>query len=131
MSTYILKEYRMFYLTSTFTHLGGAGSKGEVLSLEGSTDNTGTRNVVRVKWEKGGSNICRVGANGKVDLKFVEECPGTIYFKDHLPRLGKLWSTFGATNLIEIKWGWIGVGRLLTCSPRIGQEMSKGLRDNL
>ena len=82
--------------------------------------------MVRVKWEKGGSNTCRVGDNGKVDVKFVEECPGTFYFKDHLPRLGKLWSTFGATNLIEIKWGWIGETINMLTTYRTGDE--KGVR---
>ncbi len=48
------------------------------------------RSVVRVRWEKGDNSlyVYRVGHDGKMDLKFVEESPGFYYYKDHLPLLG-------------------------------------------
>ncbi|XP_041378055.1 E3 ubiquitin-protein ligase MIB2-like [Gigantopelta aegis] len=66
---------------------GGPGSPGTVKTVEYSRTHSATRNTVAVTWDNGNSNICRVGANGMMDLKCVEECPGIYYYKDHLPQI--------------------------------------------
>lgn len=45
-------------------------------------------NGVRVSWQTGKDNLCRLGYNGKVDLKYVSDAPGDLYYQDHLPILG-------------------------------------------
>ena len=49
-----------------------------------------SRNLVRVQWPGGVANSYRLGLDGKVDLKCVEEGVGPFYYRDHLPLLGEL-----------------------------------------
>ena len=45
---------------------------------------------VEVQWPDESSNLYRMGYVGKVDVKYSEaESPG-MYYRDHLPILGKL-----------------------------------------
>ncbi|XP_033097859.1 E3 ubiquitin-protein ligase MIB2-like [Anneissia japonica] len=42
------------------------------------------RNAVEVKWENGEVTTCKVGFEGKVELKCVSEAEGGSYYRDHL-----------------------------------------------
>lgn len=40
-------------------------------------------------WASGSTNVYRLGHKGKVDLKYVLDAAGSIYYRDHLPILGQ------------------------------------------
>nr|KAG5706472.1 hypothetical protein BaRGS_032865 [Batillaria attramentaria] len=64
---------------------GGAGSVGQVLGFENVAPNS-SRNLVRVKWTgKGTANSYRLGFEGNVDIKCVDETSGMYYYREHLP----------------------------------------------
>lgn len=45
---------------------------------------------MRVRWETSGeANVHRVGCLGKVDQQCVEEDPGSSYYREHFPVVGK------------------------------------------
>ncbi|XP_035881065.1 E3 ubiquitin-protein ligase MIB2 isoform X1 [Phyllostomus discolor] len=67
---------------------GGEGKPGRVVDIRGWDVETG-RSVASVTWADGTTNVYRVGHKGKVDLKCVGEAAGGLYYKEHLPRLGK------------------------------------------
>ena len=47
-----------------------------------------------VQWNGSGcSNVYRVGHKGKVDLKYIQEGVGGLYYKDHLAVFGIFFST--------------------------------------
>lgn len=69
--------------------LGGEGKPGRVVDIRGWDVETG-RSVASVTWADGTTNVYRVGHKGKVDLKCVGEAAGGFYYKEHLPRLGRL-----------------------------------------
>lgn len=52
-------------------------------------DNESSRSVATVTWSSGTTNVYRVGYKGCVDLCYVEEATGGVYYKDHLPLLGQ------------------------------------------
>ncbi len=71
---------------------GGAGSSGQVVSVEGWQESTG-RSIIKVLWSTNGETYhYRLGHKGKVDLKFVpgKETSGGTCYPDHLPILGKV-----------------------------------------
>ena len=53
-------------------------------------DSESGRSVANVTWATGLTNVYRVGHKGKVDLKYTKDASGGFYYKDHLPRLGKM-----------------------------------------
>ncbi|KAK7473302.1 hypothetical protein BaRGS_00035434 [Batillaria attramentaria] len=63
---------------------GGPGSEGEVTSYENASVDS-SRCLVNVQWSSGLCNSYRLGFQGRVDLKFVEEEVGPFYYRDHLP----------------------------------------------
>ncbi|XP_021360864.1 E3 ubiquitin-protein ligase MIB2-like [Mizuhopecten yessoensis] len=67
---------------------GGMGSKGSVVDIRPYGSAIGTRNAVKVKWPNDESNVYRVGSQGKVDVKCVEEAQGFYYYREHLPVAG-------------------------------------------
>ncbi|XP_069101873.1 E3 ubiquitin-protein ligase MIB2-like [Argopecten irradians] len=67
---------------------GGSASKGTVLDIRPYGAALGTRNAVKVKWPHGEANVYRVGSQGKVDVKCVEEAAGFYYYREHLPIAG-------------------------------------------
>lgn len=69
---------------------GGEGKPGRVVDIRGWDVETG-RSVASVTWADGTTNVYRVGHKGKVDLKCVGEAAGGFYYKEHLPRLGRVW----------------------------------------
>ncbi|XP_046576920.1 E3 ubiquitin-protein ligase MIB2-like [Haliotis rubra] len=66
---------------------GGSGKIGQIISLSNSVSTPTTRNMVKVKWSNGEVSSHRVGYQGKVDLQYTDESPGTYYYKEHLPFL--------------------------------------------
>lgn len=70
---------------------GGPGHTGRVIDIKG-WDNETSRSVVKITWSSGNNNVYRVGHNGRVDLKYIEDAIGGYYYPDHLPVLGKLCS---------------------------------------
>ncbi|XP_067659038.1 E3 ubiquitin-protein ligase MIB2-like [Haliotis asinina] len=66
---------------------GGPGSKGKITEIPEEHNVTTIRNIARVKWDNGRSNIYRVGHEGKVDLKYIEEGIGPSYYRDNMPVL--------------------------------------------
>ncbi|XP_043466161.1 E3 ubiquitin-protein ligase MIB2 isoform X2 [Leptopilina heterotoma] len=67
---------------------GGRGKTGRVMDIRG-WDNESSRSVATVTWSSGSTNVYRVGYKGCVDLCYVEEANGGVYYKDHLPLLGQ------------------------------------------
>lgn len=67
---------------------GGRGKTGRVMDIRG-WDNESSRSVATVTWTTGSTNVYRVGYKGCVDLCYVEEANGGVYYKDHLPLLGQ------------------------------------------
>ncbi|XP_046670485.1 E3 ubiquitin-protein ligase MIB2 isoform X1 [Homalodisca vitripennis] len=66
---------------------GGSGHTGRVVDIKG-WDNETSRSVAKITWTSGNNNVYRVGHNGRVDLKYVEEAVGGFYYPAHLPILG-------------------------------------------
>ncbi|XP_046559208.1 E3 ubiquitin-protein ligase MIB2-like [Haliotis rubra] len=66
---------------------GGSGNKGTITEIHDEPRAGTTRSTVRVKWDVGPSNLYRVGHEGKVDVKYVEEAPGLFYYRDNMPVL--------------------------------------------
>ncbi|XP_059139921.1 E3 ubiquitin-protein ligase MIB2-like [Physella acuta] len=67
---------------------GESGKQGQVVERRHyATDSY--RSAVKVLWTAGPDSICRVGHNGKVDLKCVKPTSGGCYYKSHLQVLGK------------------------------------------
>ncbi|XP_046370585.2 E3 ubiquitin-protein ligase MIB2-like [Haliotis rufescens] len=66
---------------------GGPGNVGDIITLINSVSTPSTRNMVKVKWPSGEVSTHRVGYQGKVDLQYIEQSPGTYYYKEHLPYL--------------------------------------------
>lgn len=71
--------------------VGGEGKVGKVVDIRG-WDNESGRSVASVTWSNGTTNVYRMGHKGKVDLKYVSDGQGGFYYKDHLPKLGRLFS---------------------------------------
>lgn len=67
---------------------GGPGHSGRVVDIKG-WDNETSRSVAKITWSSGNNNVYRIGHNGRVDLKYVEEGVGGFYYPDHLPVLGR------------------------------------------
>ncbi|XP_041377265.1 E3 ubiquitin-protein ligase MIB2-like [Gigantopelta aegis] len=65
---------------------GGHGKTGTVESLVTPHPNS-PRSAVNVKWQSGEVSVCRVGYEGKVDIKYTDEAPGVEYYLQHLPVL--------------------------------------------
>ncbi len=73
------------------SYIGGKGKLGIVTQI-GNWRARSFRSSVEVQWENESSNIYRCGYVGKIDVKCIEdESPG-MYYRDHLPVLGELWS---------------------------------------
>ncbi|XP_046342697.2 E3 ubiquitin-protein ligase MIB2-like isoform X1 [Haliotis rufescens] len=66
---------------------GGSGSKGKLTEIPTEHNVTTIRNIARVKWDNGRSNIYRVGHEGKVDVKYTEEGVGPSYYRENMPVL--------------------------------------------
>lgn len=69
--------------------VGGEGKVGKVVDIRG-WDNESGRSVASVTWSNGTTNVYRMGHKGKVDLKYMSDGQGGFYYKDHLPKLGRL-----------------------------------------
>lgn len=69
--------------------VGGEGKVGKVVDIRG-WDNESGRSVASVTWSNGTTNVYRMGHKGKVDLKYVSDGQGGFYYKDHLPKLGRI-----------------------------------------
>ncbi|XP_041378594.1 E3 ubiquitin-protein ligase MIB2-like [Gigantopelta aegis] len=65
---------------------GGCGKTGMVESLV-TPHSKSPRSAVNVKWQSGKISICRVGYEGKVDIKYTDEAPGVEYYPQHIPVL--------------------------------------------
>ena len=87
MHTYVVYNKHSNF---SFSSVGGEGKAGKITDIRGWDTESG-RSVASVTWESGGNNVYRVGHKGKVDLKYIEDGIGGFYYKEHLPRLGKLW----------------------------------------
>ena len=68
--------------------LGGEGSEGTLLNVT-DWDRDSVRSVVTVQWDRGHTNIYRLGHHGKVDVKAVALAEGGKYYPRHLPVAGK------------------------------------------
>ncbi|XP_041377260.1 E3 ubiquitin-protein ligase MIB2-like [Gigantopelta aegis] len=62
---------------------GGRGKTGTVESLV-TPHPKSPRSAVNVKWQSGKISVCRVGYEGKVDIKYTDEAPGVEYYPQHL-----------------------------------------------
>ena len=60
-----------------------------VTSIGAQSTGTTWRSWAKVKWDRGGTNDYRRGHSGYVDIKYVEDAVGEIYYVEHLPKLGK------------------------------------------
>lgn len=67
---------------------GGSGHTGVVIR-EANWANI-QRSAIAVRWDAGGAYEYRVGHDGKVDIKCLKATSGYAYYKDHLPKFGKL-----------------------------------------
>ncbi|CAL1548125.1 unnamed protein product, partial [Lymnaea stagnalis] len=64
--------------------------EGRVLTIgDWPLQNVSFNSLATVKWSDGTESNCRLGYGGKVDLKFIKSSFGQVYYKDHLPVLGK------------------------------------------
>ncbi|XP_060075163.1 E3 ubiquitin-protein ligase MIB2-like [Ylistrum balloti] len=81
---------------------GGIGSKGTVVDIRPYGAAVGTRNAVKVKWPNNESNVYRVGSQGKVDVKCVEEARGFYYLQEHLPVAGAISQDTGVKPKVAI-----------------------------
>ncbi|XP_067682299.1 E3 ubiquitin-protein ligase MIB2-like [Haliotis asinina] len=63
---------------------GGRDCEGEVKAVEDHPSGTSFRSMVKVVWDCGNTGSYRAGDEGKVEVKFVTEHPGTFYYRDHL-----------------------------------------------
>lgn len=68
---------------------GGEGKPGKVKDIRGWDSESG-RSVANVIWSNSQMNVYRVGHKGKVDLKAIQVASGGMFYRDHLPVLGKL-----------------------------------------
>jgi len=68
--------------------LGGCGKQGRVLDIRGWDSESG-RSVANVAWDSGSTNVYRLGHKGKIDLKYIQDASGGLYYRDHLLKLGK------------------------------------------
>ena len=68
---------------------GGPGSEGELLEILNQATKRGKRNLAKVRWPSGKSNIYRLAYEGHVDIMCTDEEAGGFYYRDHLPCLGK------------------------------------------
>ena len=84
LTSFIIGQICSLYLF----HEGGPGSTGTVSHIADWEPNT-YRSKVRVQWSNGKGNNYRMGYNGKVDVRYIEEGYGGYYYRDHLPELGK------------------------------------------
>lgn len=67
----------------------GGNNRGIVTDVCGWDDNTDW-NACHVTWSHNdSSNLYRIGYEGKVDLKYVEDAPDGYYYRDHLPITGE------------------------------------------
>jgi hypothetical protein len=57
--------------------------------LKNYSNDTGARNAVLVKWKNGKIGEYKIGASGKVDVKYIEPGVGFSYYRDHLYVPGK------------------------------------------
>ncbi|XP_033725516.1 E3 ubiquitin-protein ligase MIB2-like [Pecten maximus] len=80
---------------------GGIGARGTVVDIRPYGSAVGTRNAVKVKWPNNESNVYRVGSQGKVDVKCVEDAQGFYYYRGHLPVAGAKADT-GAKSKVPI-----------------------------
>lgn len=71
------------------TIVGGVGKTGTVTRVRGWEDNT-DMNACNIAWSANdNTNLYRIGWEGKMDLKYVQEAVEGYYYRDHLPILGK------------------------------------------
>ncbi|XP_071110074.1 E3 ubiquitin-protein ligase MIB2-like isoform X2 [Haliotis cracherodii] len=77
---------------------GGSGKKGTITEMHDEPKAGRTGTTVRVKWDVGPSNLYRLGYEGKVDIKYVEEAPWMYYFRDNLPVLDVVKRTDAAAS---------------------------------
>ena len=66
------------------------------------SNDTGARNAVLVKWKNGKIGEYKIGASGKVDVKYIEPGVGFSYYRDHLYVPGKQHETNNLT--LEFKF---------------------------
>lgn len=108
---------------------GGEGKPGRVVDIRGWDVETG-RSVASVTWADGTTNVYRVGHKGKVDLKCVGEAAGGFYYKEHLPRLGRVWPQGHHTcvpscpSALAGSWGSAGWG--LAGEAAEGRDAAEG-----
>ncbi|XP_074653934.1 E3 ubiquitin-protein ligase MIB2-like [Tubulanus polymorphus] len=68
---------------------GGEGRLGKVSDIRGWEGESG-RSVACVSWVSGVTNVYRLGHKGKVDIKYITDAVGCMYYPDHLPVLGQV-----------------------------------------
>lgn len=61
------------------------------------SNDTGARNAVKVKWKNGKTGEYKIGASGKVDVKYIEPGVGFSFYRDHLYVPGKQHETNNLT----------------------------------
>ncbi|XP_072016156.1 E3 ubiquitin-protein ligase MIB2-like [Amphiura filiformis] len=81
---------------------GGPGSTGTVTHIADWEPNT-YRCKVRVQWPSGQANNYRMGHNGKVDVRYIQEGYGGFYYRDHLPELDLGKTPFYITSGDQVK----------------------------
>jgi len=61
------------------------------------SNDTGARNAVKVEWKNGKTGEYKIGASGKVDVKYIEPGVGFSFYRDHLYVPGKQHETNNLT----------------------------------
>ena len=69
--------------------VGGSGKQGRVLDIRG-WDNESGRSVANIAWDNGSTNVYRLGHKGKIDLKYIQDASGGVYYREHLLKLGNI-----------------------------------------
>lgn len=67
---------------------GGPGRRGKITEMQ-DWSALAPRSAVYVVWDNGAKNLYRVGYQGMVDLKCINDAKGGSYYRDHLPLLGE------------------------------------------
>ncbi|XP_065199147.1 E3 ubiquitin-protein ligase mib1-like [Sycon ciliatum] len=99
---------------------GGPGRVGKIYEIQDWSP-ARPRSAVQVQWASSTKNLYRLGFQGMVDVKVIQEGKGGMVYRDHLPALGQRSEPAGPTvDLIQ--------GDLVRLS--IDQEHAQQLQDN-
>ncbi|KAF6027626.1 MIB1 [Bugula neritina] len=67
---------------------GGNGKRGKVTEIQ-DWSAVSLKSAAYVLWDNGAKNLYRIGFDGMMDLKVVNDAKGGSVYKDHLPLLGQ------------------------------------------